>query len=486
MGWKTLLKSKEVDATHWSSGKGDDLNCNRCIIRVLEAADLLSSDAETGKSDPICFLWVGPADEQPSFDINNLENTGVLTTKVIKCTIDPHWNSEHIFPMELDSIESLNEAKVVVLIRDEDLDANNVASYDDLGQVVISFKDIIKNGKIINNTIVYAGKWYPVAKCPGMKRVSGQIKLAFTLVFTESSSADLLTSLQLNTIGELVKYIKHGPPKLAPARRRRPSSASSVRSLASSRVASPVRFKSRTARSDDFSTILETLETPQAGDESMPDVSGVPEGFDPLPRWEEEESAPVYQEDTEEVLIKDEATLQQEIKQWEEKKAQAEKQHLSSVIHNTSEFVVADALQQGLNSITKDKSQKIAALQSTLDALKLSTAQLESSSAQFSPESKKAKRAYSENPVPEKRMKHVSSSASAGTAVSSLELPPLTIPSSNMTHQKKNKPGSLPEIDTRAEEPAKAKTKDKKREIKGLFMIVCLHAFRLIRTQIHL
>lgn len=469
MGWKTLLKSKEVDANHWSSGKGDDLNCNRCIIRVLEAADLLSSDAETGKSDPICFLWVGPQDEYPSFDINNLENNGVLTTKVIKCTIDPHWNSEHIFPMELDSIESLNEAKVVVLIRDEDLDADNVASYDDLGQVVIPFKDIIKNGKIINNTIVYAGKWYPVAKCPGMRKVSGQIKLAFTLVFVEPSSADLLTSLHLNTIGELVKYIKHGPPKLAPPRRRRPSSASSVRSLASSRVASPVRFKSRTARSEDFSTILETLETPQAGDESMPDVSGVPEGFDPLPRWEEEADAPDY-ENTQEVLVKDEATLQEEIKQWEAKKAQAEKQQVSSIIHNTSEMVVGDALQQGLSSITKDKAQKIASLQNTLDALKLSTAQLESSCAPFSPEPMKAKRTYSDNPIPEKRLKHTSSSASAGTAVSSLELPPLTIPASNTTQRKKNKAGSLPEIDTRADESSKTKTKDKKRAAKGIYL----------------
>ena len=39
-----------------------------CVITVklLEGGDLLASDVETGKSDPVCFLWVGHQDEVPS------------------------------------------------------------------------------------------------------------------------------------------------------------------------------------------------------------------------------------------------------------------------------------------------------------------------------------------------------------------------------------------------------------------------------------
>jgi hypothetical protein len=58
---KTLLKVRPVAKDHFSSGKvkapGSDLT--RCVVRVFDGESLLASDAETGKSDPVCFIWVG-------------------------------------------------------------------------------------------------------------------------------------------------------------------------------------------------------------------------------------------------------------------------------------------------------------------------------------------------------------------------------------------------------------------------------------------
>ncbi len=54
-------------------------------------------------------------------------------TSVQPCTVDPLWDSEHIFPLEVDSIDALLDAKCVVLVRDEDIN-DGVVAYDDLGK----------------------------------------------------------------------------------------------------------------------------------------------------------------------------------------------------------------------------------------------------------------------------------------------------------------------------------------------------------------
>ena len=62
---KTLLKSTPVSRDHFSSGRSKSPAAaavqalTRCVVRVIEGKQLLASDALTGKSDPVCFLWIG-------------------------------------------------------------------------------------------------------------------------------------------------------------------------------------------------------------------------------------------------------------------------------------------------------------------------------------------------------------------------------------------------------------------------------------------
>ncbi len=70
MGPKNGLKIKLVNANHFSSGKSpkDCPTGNRIVVRLLQAKNLLASDKETGKSDPVGFIWVGPRTIEPCFD----------------------------------------------------------------------------------------------------------------------------------------------------------------------------------------------------------------------------------------------------------------------------------------------------------------------------------------------------------------------------------------------------------------------------------
>ena len=58
---KTGLKKTYFSRTHFSSpfapkekGSGD---MTRLVVRILDGRDLLASDVQTGKSDPLCFIW---------------------------------------------------------------------------------------------------------------------------------------------------------------------------------------------------------------------------------------------------------------------------------------------------------------------------------------------------------------------------------------------------------------------------------------------
>ena len=88
---------------------------SRFLIKILKAENLLASDAETGKSDPICFVWCGLPNEVPTLDKTeprkDLEKTitknedvdksnngnNIQRTKVLKERIDPIWNEEKTF-----------------------------------------------------------------------------------------------------------------------------------------------------------------------------------------------------------------------------------------------------------------------------------------------------------------------------------------------------------------------------------------------------
>ena len=138
---KNGLKIKEVSEDHFSSGKSQPaIQGSRCILHLLEAKDLLASDIETGKSDPICF-----------FSIQNKENlvidweneSNILSSDVKKCTITPKWNSEHTFPFILHNVDELLKANIYMIVRDEDILEDGSISYDNLGQVFYNLFSLI-------------------------------------------------------------------------------------------------------------------------------------------------------------------------------------------------------------------------------------------------------------------------------------------------------------------------------------------------------
>ena len=138
---KNGLKSREVSSDHFSSGlrKEDEMRSTRCIIHLLEAKDLLASDLETGKSDPICFMAIGSQlNQKPHWeDTSNYAENGILFSSVKKMTVNPKWNSNHTFPLVIENVNELLKAKIFFLFKDEDILEDGNASYENLGEVHI-------------------------------------------------------------------------------------------------------------------------------------------------------------------------------------------------------------------------------------------------------------------------------------------------------------------------------------------------------------
>lgn len=198
---KTGLKGKDVSSDHWSSGVKEDPNFTRFVIRILEGRSLLASDVETGKSDPVCFVWCGPKDSKLNdlekvTDINAEEN-GVLMTDVCEKTCDPIWDPPRdlTFPIDVSDINLIENMKCSIYVRDEDLDENEVSSYDELGMVEFNFDDFIKEGKAMKNSIVKSAAWYKLKPTPGMKRVDGELKLSLSLIFAPNDLPAILDQL---------------------------------------------------------------------------------------------------------------------------------------------------------------------------------------------------------------------------------------------------------------------------------------------------
>lgn len=134
---KTLLKRTKVSDEHFSSGKRKEEGPSgtRCVVHIIEAKSLLASDAVTGKSDPVCFLSIGPASLTPEWDTLNPAEHGILVTPVKPSNVNPIWNVKLTFPLVVKEAEDLTNACVHILIRDEDINVDGSTSYDNLGEV---------------------------------------------------------------------------------------------------------------------------------------------------------------------------------------------------------------------------------------------------------------------------------------------------------------------------------------------------------------
>jgi hypothetical protein len=186
MSKKKGLKTRDVSKEHFSSGvKLHEPKVSRLVVRMLQGKDLLASDVETGKSDPVAFLWLGPLQEQ--VDVNDDSRNGgkynFLLTKVCPTTIDPIWNEDLLFELDILSLTSLLELKCVIFIRDEDQIEDRGISYEDLGMIEFPLQEIIQQGKALKNSIVLSATWYDLKKTIGMRRIEGKIKLTISLIF---------------------------------------------------------------------------------------------------------------------------------------------------------------------------------------------------------------------------------------------------------------------------------------------------------------
>jgi hypothetical protein len=134
---KSGLKSREVSSDHFSSGvkKEDEIKSTRCVIHLLEAKDLLASDIETGKSDPICFIAISQQNSRPNWEDKNYAENGILFSDVKNMTVNPKWNSIHTFPLVIESVNELLKASILFLFKDEDIQEDGSRTYDNLGEV---------------------------------------------------------------------------------------------------------------------------------------------------------------------------------------------------------------------------------------------------------------------------------------------------------------------------------------------------------------
>ena len=183
MSRKTGLRAGPiVSKDHFSHNAARELKDypnSRLVVRILDGSRLLASDLETGKSDPVCFVWYGPQDEMPSTESMVREDQNrILKTSVCPTTVDPIWDEELAFPIDMSTIKLADLINfwcfIFVADYDESTDPSTETvsvSYDALGQIRIPFKEIIENGKVVNgNSLALGMRKYVLERAPAMRR----------------------------------------------------------------------------------------------------------------------------------------------------------------------------------------------------------------------------------------------------------------------------------------------------------------------------
>lgn len=226
---KTGLKGKTIRIP-----KKLDPTASFIAVRLISGENLLASDVETGKSDPVGFIWVGlPLNEKPlNFDNFADLNSGIKMTETCKTTLNPIWKGcelkskgttlakyesltrdsndlDHmIFPIDISDLDILFTHQCIIQIRDEDTDENGLLFYQDLGMVEISISNIISEGKPLKNAITFGPKTIKLDKVKGMRRVDGNIKVKLSLVLSENDAINIPGK----DISEKVKYLQQYKP----------------------------------------------------------------------------------------------------------------------------------------------------------------------------------------------------------------------------------------------------------------------------------
>ena len=230
---KQGLKIKEVDPHHFSAttkSKLDDNDITKVVVTLLDGKSLLASDVETGKSDPVGFIWCGYNVENspniPNWENYWDENEGITLTKTAKTTCDPIWNEDKEFPLQINSIDNLFLLRICILIRDEDevpLDYKNPETgsvaidglkYDNLGQYSLSLQDVINEGKCVKNSVVLAAKKYTLQKAYKMRKVDGYIRFKVSIIFS-NKDVELLSQEYKTRYGPITDLSRFSSPSAA-------------------------------------------------------------------------------------------------------------------------------------------------------------------------------------------------------------------------------------------------------------------------------
>ena len=93
--------------------------------------------------------------------------------------MDPVWDAEFVFPLEIQTVEDVLSGRVNILVRDHD-DADGDVHYVDLGRVEISLETVLTEGNIMAHTqlVQLPARWYPLERCGVLKKSQGGLKIA--------------------------------------------------------------------------------------------------------------------------------------------------------------------------------------------------------------------------------------------------------------------------------------------------------------------
>lgn len=105
-----------------------------------------------------------------------------------KRTVDPVWDADFVFPLEIQSVEDIMSGRVNILVRDHD-DADGDVHYVDLGRVSVPLETALAEGIIMAHTqlVQLPAKWYPLQRCRGIKKSRGALKIAVGVFFGPDS-----------------------------------------------------------------------------------------------------------------------------------------------------------------------------------------------------------------------------------------------------------------------------------------------------------
>ena len=186
------------------------------VVTVIDGKGLLASDAWSGKSDPICFLWCGPYPENMEgndgsdahMDATTFDECGplgILRTKTCTQTLDPVWNEELIFPLAIEEINSLTKLRVIIMCRDEDWnddpdnpEGEQLQQFDDLGICEISIRDVVVFGKAMPaaKTIVDANHQFELKRGRKMDiNAKGSLRITTKIIFDEQECEKLYSQV---------------------------------------------------------------------------------------------------------------------------------------------------------------------------------------------------------------------------------------------------------------------------------------------------